>query len=88
MRNKLTPESLHRAVMSLCKGAKTKEKVGTHLSEVLEVNVGVHQGSALTPLLFVIVINAATNKIKQVMLKEILNADNLVLIMEAMAELQ
>ena len=33
MKNKGIPEALFRAVMSLYKGAKTKVKVGTHLSE-------------------------------------------------------
>ena len=40
MRKKGIPEALVRAVMSLYKGAKTKVKVGTHLSEEFEVNVG------------------------------------------------
>ena len=48
MRKKGSPEALVRAVMGLCKGAKTKVKVGTHLSEEFEVNVGVHQGSVLS----------------------------------------
>ena len=37
----------------------------THFSEELEVSVGVHQGSFLSPLLFAIVIIAATNEIKE-----------------------
>ena len=43
MRKKGIPEALFTAVMCLYKGAKTKVKVGTHLSE-FEVNVGVHHG--------------------------------------------
>ena len=39
-------------------------KVGTHLSEEFEVNVGVHQGSALSSLLFAIVVNVVTNEIR------------------------
>ena len=50
MRKKGIPKALIRAVMSLHKGAK-KVKVGTHLSEEFLVNVGVHQGSVLSPLL-------------------------------------
>ena len=55
--------------MSLYKGAKPKVKVGTHLSEDFEVNVVVHLGSVLPlclPLqLFAIVIDVATNKMKE-----------------------
>ena len=61
MQKKGIPEALFRAVMSLCKGAKTKVKVGTHLSEEFEVNVGVHQRSALSPLLFAIEIGVVMN---------------------------
>ena len=74
--------------MSLCKGAWTKVKVGTHLVEELEVNVGVHQGSALSPLMFAIVVNVATNEIKEGMLQEILYTDDIILIAESMAEPQ
>ena len=40
-------------------------KVGTHFSEELVVNVGVHQGSVLSPLLFAIVVDVITNEIKE-----------------------
>ena len=48
---KAIPEAFVRTVMSLYKGAKTKVKVGIHLSEEFVVDIGVHQGSILSPLL-------------------------------------
>ena len=71
MRKKEIPEALVRAVMGQYKGATTKVKVGTHLSEEFEGNVGVHQGSVLSPLLFVIVVDVATSEIKEGTLQEI-----------------
>ena len=64
MRKKGIPEALVGVVMSLYKGAKTNVKVGTHSSDEFEVNVEVHHGSALSPLLFAIVIDVVTNEIK------------------------
>ena len=52
------------------------------------VNAGVYQGSVLSPLLFAIVVDVATNEIKEGMSKEILYADDIVLMAESMAELQ
>ena len=52
-----------------------------------DVNIGVHHGSVLSPLLLAIVIDVATNEIKEGTLQEILNADDLVLIAETVAEL-
>ena len=74
--------------MSLYKGARPKAKTGTHLSEEFEVNVGVHEGSALSPLLFAIVMDVVMNVIKEGVLQEILYTDDIVLIAESMAELQ
>ena len=88
MRKKGNPEALDTAVMSLYKGARTKVKVGTRLSEELEVNIGVHQGSVLSPLLLAIVVDVATNKINEGVLQEILYADDIVLTTESMAEPQ
>ena len=72
--------------MSLYKGARTKVKVGTHFSEEFEANVGVHQGSVLSPLLFAIVVDVVMDKIKEDMLQEILYAEEIVLIAAEMQE--
>ena len=58
-----------------------------HFSDKSEVNVGVHQGSVLSPLLFAIVVDVVRNEIKEGMLQEKLYADDIVLIAENMAEL-
>ena len=57
-------------------------KVGTHLSEELGVNAGVHHGSVLSPLLLAIVVVVVTNEIKEGMSQEILYTDDIVLIAE------
>ena len=51
------------------------------------MNVGLQQGSVLLPQLLAIVIDVATNRIKDDMSQEILYADEVVLIADAMAEL-
>ena len=53
--------------MSLYKGVMT-----TVLSEEFEVNIGVHQGSVLSSLLFEIVISVVMNEILEGRLHEIL----------------
>ena len=88
MRKKCIPEALVTAVISVYKGARTTVKVGANISEEHEVNVEVHQGSVLSPLLIAIVVDVVTNKIKEGMLQEILYADDIVFIAESMAELQ
>ena len=55
-------EVMVKAVMSLYNGAKTKVKVGSGLSDEFSVNVGVHQGSVLSPLLFANVVAAVTER--------------------------
>ena len=46
--------------MSLYKGCKTAVLVDEELSSSFSVKVGVHQGSALSPLLFIMVMNVLT----------------------------
>ena len=62
MRKRGIPEPMVRAVMSLYEGAKTRVRVGLELSEEFEVKVGVHKGSALLPLLFVIMVDVITDQ--------------------------
>ena len=41
---------------SLCRGAKSRDRVGVTYSDIFSVNVGIHQGSVLSPLLFILVL--------------------------------
>ena len=75
MRKKGLPEILVKAVMSLYEGAETKVKVESGLSEEFSVKLGVHQGS----LLFAMVIDEATENARKGWMKQILYADDLVL---------
>jgi len=56
-------------------------------SECFQVRVGVHQGSILSPLLFVIVMEAVTRETRRGLPWELLYADDLVLMADSMDEL-
>ena len=70
--------------MSLCEGSKTKVKVESEFSEEFYVAVGVNQGSVLSPLLFAIVVDVVTENAREGLIKELLYADDLVIMSEAM----
>ena len=46
--------------MSLYEGAKTRVRVDSQLSVEFEVEVGMHQGSVLSPFLFALVVDVVT----------------------------
>ena len=52
------PDVLVRSVMSLYEGAKSRVRVDSQLSEKFEANVGMHQGSVLSP--FFVVVDVVT----------------------------
>ena len=52
LRRRGVPEALAKAVMKMYEGAMTKAGCGNTFSESFPVEVGVHQGSALTAILF------------------------------------
>ena len=79
MRKKGLPEILVKAVMSLYEEAETKVKVGSGLSEEFSVKVGEHQESVLLPLLFAMVIDEVTKNTRKGWMKQILYADDSVL---------
>ena len=88
MRKRGISEVMVRAVMSLYEVAKTRVRVGLELSEEFEVKVGVHQGSVLSPLVFVIVVDVVTESVRNGLMSEMLNADGLVLTSETMEGLR
>ena len=63
-------------------GVTTAIKVGGSESEAFAVKVGVHQGSVLSPLLFIIVLEALSQNFRVGLPWELLYADDLVLMAE------
>jgi len=69
-------EWLVSAVMSMYSRAKTVVRTVYGNSKSSEVNVGMHQGSALSPLLFVIVMEAISREFRVALTWELLYADD------------
>ena len=81
------PEYLVRGVVSLYKGCKTAVSVDGELSSSFSVKFSVHQGSALSPLRFIMVIGVLTENVKDVSLMELLYSDDPVLCKESLNEI-
>ena len=88
LRKRGVNERLVKAVMRLYEGAMTKVKVGGGMSDGFSVEVGVHQGSVLSPFLFAIVMDVLCEDVREGLLFEILYADDLVLMADSMEELR
>ena len=73
-------------VMSMYSGAKTVVRTVYGNSKSFEVKVGMHQGSSLSPLLFVIVMEAIS-RVRVALPWELLYADDLAVIAETEEEL-
>ena len=76
------PEWLITVVQAMYEGARSRARVNTSFSEEFEVRVGVHQGSVLSPLLFIIVLEAPSCEFRVGCLWEMLHADDLVILGE------
>ena len=79
LRRQRVPEKLVRMVMLLYEGTTSRVKTVVGKSEKFKIGVGVHQGSALSPLLFIAVMEEAIKEFHGEGLFELLYADDLVL---------
>ena len=66
---------------------KRKLRVGSGLSEEVFVKVGVYQGSVLSRLLFAMMIDEVTENARKGKIKQILYAEDLVLMRKTMEKL-
>jgi len=82
MRKLAVEEWLVSAVMSMYSGAKTVVRTVYENSKGFEVKVGMNQGSALSPLLFLIVMEAISREFRVALPWEMLYADDLAVIAE------
>ena len=74
--------------MSMYKGAKTRVRVDSELSEEIEVKVGMHQTSVLLPFLFAVVVDVVTEFARECVLSELLYGDEIVLMSEPIMRLE
>ena len=87
MRKLGTDKWLVHLVQSMYKDVRSRVRVGDGYSEEFGVGVGVHQGSILCPLLFIIVLEALSREICTGCPWELLYADDLMISAESMEEL-
>ena len=80
-------EWLVRLVQSMYTDVRSRVRVGNGYSEEFGVAVGVHQGSVLSPLLFIIVLEALSREFRTGCPWELLYADDLMISAESMEEL-
>ena len=73
-------------VQGMYANARSHVCVGEWYSEEFEVKVGFHQGSVLSPLLFIIVLEALSREFRSGVPWEDLYADDLVIIAESLKE--
>ena len=66
--------------MEMYTNIKTSVKVEYTRSELFDVKVGVHKGSILSPILFALVMDEVTKDIRKGVVKEMLHADDIVLV--------
>ena len=76
-----------RAVQAMYEGAKSCVRVNGQYSEQFSVKVGVHQGAVLSPLLFIMVLEALSREFRTGAPWELLYADDLVIIADSLEEL-
>ena len=69
-------------IKAIYEDASTKVRMNGRKSRAFNVKVWVHQGSVLSPLLFIIVLKALFREFREGLSMELLYADDLVLIAE------
>src|SRR4029077_17641644 len=80
-------EWLIKVVQSMYDGVTTSVRVEGNVSEEFEVGVGVHQGSVLSPLLFISLMEALSRNFRRGLPWELLYADDLVILADSEKEL-
>jgi len=71
------------AVMAMYEGSQTVARTTEGDSKAFNVKEGLHQGSVLSPLLFMIAMEIVTRELRAGLPLELLYADNLILMAES-----
>lgn len=81
-------EWIIRVATAMYENVKSAVNINGTIGEAFNVKVGVHQGSVLSPLLFIIVLGALSSEFRKGLPWELLYADDLVLMAENLEELE
>ena len=65
LRRKTVPEAYRNIIRDMYAGRKTSVMTSAGKTKGIEIEVGLHQGSALSPLLFVIIIDVIAEEIEE-----------------------
>ena len=79
LRRKGDPEAYINIILDMYAGCKTSVMTSAGRTKETEIEVGLHQGSALSSLLFVIIVDVITKEIDDGTPRAMLFADDLVL---------
>jgi len=79
LRKKNVPEQYIDIIKDMYKNCVTRVRTTSGLTDEIKIEVGLHQGSALSPLLFIIIMDVVTEAIDEETPWAMLFADNLVL---------
>ena len=79
MRERLVPEKYVKLVQDMYTGCRTKVRTVAGVSSKFNVEVGIHQGSALSPYLFLILMDVLTERVRKEAPESMLFADDIVL---------
>ena len=88
LRRKGVTEKLIRVIKSMYDGASTTVRTGVGNTMIFEIRVGVHQGSCLSPLLFIIVMDAVSEMVRRDVPWDMLYADDLIVAEDSSNSLQ
>ena len=88
LRVRMVPEKYVALVQEMYKNACTRVRSSVGVTEGFEVSVGLHQGSALSPFLFNVVMDVLTEGVREAVPWTIMYADDIVLCAERREELE
>ena len=88
MRKRAIPEGCVKVIQDMYRGTKTRVKTICGRTEYFEVKVGLHQGSALSPLFFIIIMDVLAEEARTKPPCAMLFADDLVLVSETVEEVE
>ena len=80
MRKQNIPEGYIRLVQDMYQGASTRMKSKRGMSKHFEVGIGLHKGSALSPFLFIMLVDTISQDVRTELPWELLYADDLAII--------